>query len=88
MSDLANNDNLKNRYYLSLVVRLTLDQAGRLIHGELLDTTDTLRKRFTTLAEMNETVAVWLKQQELTNGKQDGNTLISNSGTTTLSIKD
>ena len=78
MSHLANYDDLKNRTYLSLIVRLTLDQSGRLIQGELLNTTDTLRQRFTTLSELNKAVAAWLRQQEQTASKQDENTLISN----------
>lgn len=64
MSDPANNDDLKNRYYLSLIVRLTLDQYGRLIQGELVDTTATFQRRFTTLSDLNDAVAGWVKQQE------------------------
>ena len=71
MSDPANTDDLKNRTYLSLVLRLTLDQGGRLIQGELVDTTDTLRQRFTTLSGLNEAVAGWLKRQEQTDGKKE-----------------
>ncbi|MCB0212728.1 MAG: hypothetical protein KDJ52_25520 [Anaerolineae bacterium] len=64
MSAPANNDDLKNRYYLSLIVRLTLDHYGRLIQGELVDTTATFQRRFTTLPDLNDAVAVWLNQQE------------------------
>ena len=64
MSDPTNNDDLKNRTYLSLIVRLTLDQRGRFVQGELLDTTDTLRQRFNTLSSLNEAVTSWLSQQE------------------------
>ena len=84
MSNPTNTDELKNRYYLSLVVRLTMDQEGRLIQGELVDTTDTLRRRFTTLSELNEAMATWLKQQEKTNGKQGENTLKPTSKNTKL----
>ncbi|MCB9079803.1 MAG: hypothetical protein H6631_19535 [Anaerolineaceae bacterium] len=64
MSDPVNNDDLINRYYLSLIVRLTLDQYGRFIQGELVDTTATFQQRFTTLSDLNDAVAVWLRQQE------------------------
>ena len=78
MSDLVSEITLQNRHYISLIVRLTLDQQGHLIQGELLDTTDTLRQRFTTLSELNNVVATWLKQQEQTADKQHQNTLTSN----------
>lgn len=78
MLDPANEDDLKNRYYLSLILRLTMDQWGRLIRGELVDMTNTPQQRFTTLSGLNDAVAVWLKQQEQTDGKQDKNSLISN----------
>ena len=78
MSDSATSDDLKNRYYLSLVVRLTLDQTGRLIQGEVLDTADTLRQRFTTLSELNEAMAAWLKQQEQAPEREDEDALTSN----------
>ena len=69
MSDLASEITLQNHQYISLIVRLTLDQGGHLIQGELVDTTDTLRQRFTTLSELNAAVAAWLKQQEHAGGQ-------------------
>ncbi len=87
MSNPANTDELKNRHYTSLILRLTLDQWGRLIQGELVDMTNTPRQRFTTLSELNKAVAVWLKQQEKTDSKQGKNTLISTSKNTKLSAK-
>ena len=78
MSDLASEITLQNHQYISLIVRLTLDQGGHLIQGELVDTTDTLRQRFKTLSGLNDAIAAWLKQQEQTADKQHKNTLTSN----------
>ena len=64
MSDSANENVLEHRSYISLVLRLTLDQRGRLMQGELIDMTNTPQQRFTTLAGLNQAVEAWLKQQE------------------------
>lgn len=66
MSDSVDETSLENRYYCSLILRLTLDQWGRLIQGELVDTTDTLHQRFTNLSGLNEAVVAWFRQQERT----------------------
>ena len=44
MSGSANENSLKQRNYF-LVLRLTLDQRGRLLQGTLVDMTNTLRHR-------------------------------------------
>lgn len=72
MSDLANENTLKNRHYISLILRLTLDQWGRLIRGELVDMTNTPQQRFTSLSGLNDAVAAWLRQQEQTDRGEDG----------------
>ncbi|HMQ54686.1 MAG TPA: hypothetical protein PKD98_21590 [Anaerolineae bacterium] len=64
MSDPVNENVLENRYYISLVLRLVLDQQGRLLQGELIDMTHKPPQRFTTLAGLNRAVAAWFKQQE------------------------
>lgn len=56
--------NLANRQYISLIVRLTLDQRGRMVQGELLDTNDTIQKRFNGPSALNRAVEAWLKAQE------------------------
>lgn len=63
MPDPVNENALENRHYISLVLRLTLDQRGRLIQGELVDMTNTPWHRFTTLADLNQAVEAWLRQQ-------------------------
>lgn len=63
MPDPVNENALENRYYISLVLRLTLDQRGRLIQGELVDMTNTPWQRFTNLADLNQAVEAWLRQQ-------------------------
>lgn len=55
---------LANRHYVTLILRLALDQTGHLLQGELVDTTDTLHKRFLGLTGLNQAVEAWLRQQE------------------------
>ncbi len=57
---------LTDRHYITLILRLTLDRAGRVIQGELVDTADTLEKRFTGAAGLKQAVAAWLSQHEQT----------------------
>ena len=71
MSDPANENSLKQRNYCFLVLRLTLDQGGRLLQGELVDMTNTLRQRFTSLPGLNQAIEAWLKQQELVEGSME-----------------
>ena len=60
----ANDDTLVDRYYVTLILRLTLHRSGRLIQGELVDTTGTLQKRFIGVFGLNQAVTDWLKQQK------------------------
>lgn len=55
---------LADRHYVTLILRLELDRTGQLLQGELVDTTDTLQKRFLGLAGLNQAVTAWFKQQE------------------------
>jgi hypothetical protein len=50
--------------YVTLILRLTLDRRGRLIKGEMVNTTDTLQQRFVGLAGLNEAVRGWLRRRE------------------------
>ena len=68
MSQEAPDTALTDRHYITLIVRLTLDRAGRLIQGELVDTADTLQKRFTGAAGLNQAVATWVSQHVQTEG--------------------
>jgi hypothetical protein len=60
----ADNTTLADHHYVTLILRLRLDRKGRLIRGELVDTTDSPPERFIGLAGMNQAVAAWLRQQE------------------------
>ena len=60
----ADDISLADRHYVTLILRLTLDQTGHLLQGELVDMTDTLQKRFLGLTGLNQAVEAWLKQQE------------------------
>lgn len=64
MSERANNHILEDRRYVTLILRLVLDGGGRLIQGELVDTTDTRRERFIGASGLNQSVATWLRHQE------------------------
>jgi hypothetical protein len=64
VSQPTNDPILEDRNYITLILRLALDRSGRLIQGELVDTTDTVQKRFTDALGLNQAVATWLRQQE------------------------
>jgi hypothetical protein len=60
----ADDITLADRHYVTLILRLTLNRTGQLLQGELVDTTDTLQKRFLGLTGLNQAVEAWLRQQE------------------------
>ncbi len=82
MPEPADTTSLTDRHYVTLILRLTLDQMGRLMGGELVDTTHTRQKRFVGVTGLNQAVETWLHQQEhpaagvssaeLDNGNQSG----------------
>lgn len=43
----ARAETLANHRYVTLILRLTLDQGGQLVHGEMVDTSDTVLERLT-----------------------------------------
>ncbi len=62
---------LVDRHYVTLILRLTLDRSGHLIQGELVDTTDTLQKRFTGASGLSQAMEAWLRQQALAKADPD-----------------
>ena len=64
MSEPVKGSALEYRHYVTLILRLALDQSGQLIQGELVDTTDTVQKRFNDASGLNQAVATWLRQQK------------------------
>jgi hypothetical protein len=56
----APDETLADHRYVTLILRLTLDQGGQLVHGEVVDTTDTLLGRFVGVAGLNNAVQDWL----------------------------
>lgn len=60
----ADDSSLADRHYVTLILRLALDPTGRLLQGELVNTTDTLHKRFLSLTGLHQAVEAWLRQQE------------------------
>lgn len=63
MPQAADNSTLSDRHYVTLILRLTLDQAGDLIQGELVDTTNSLPEHFIGTAALHQTVETWLQKQ-------------------------
>ena len=60
----ADDITLADRHYVTLILRLTLDQTGQLLKGELVDMTDTLQKRFLGSTGLHQALEAWLRQQE------------------------
>ena len=67
MPQAAHNSALLDRHYITLILRLTLDQAGDLIQGDLLDTTNGLPEHFIGRAGLYQAVDAWLQQQHSRN---------------------
>ena len=64
MPQAADNSTLSDRHYITLILRLTLDRAGRLIQGEMVDTTDSRPEHFIDASGLHQAVEAWLRQQE------------------------
>ena len=87
MSHSAKKDNLTDRHYVTLILRLTFDQEGQLSDGELTDTVGSLTKRFRSrvgldraidgslnqLAESFTTATGRLKSKDAPKGDSEGN---------------
>lgn len=71
MSSPSDENDLAKQYYVTLILRLMLDQHGQLIHGEIVDATNTLQKRFIGRNGLIGAVQDWLSQREET-GTTDG----------------
>jgi hypothetical protein len=57
-------NNLAGKRNATLILRLVLDQRGRLMHGELMDVAGGLPDRFVAWRGLIRTVRVWLTNQE------------------------
>lgn len=57
-----NESYLEDRTYVTLILRLALDQEGQLTEGELVDTIGSIPKRFNDLDNLEQAVGDWLKQ--------------------------
>jgi hypothetical protein len=64
MADLTNDNTLVERHYVTLIVRLLVDQHGQMINGEMVDVTDRFRKHFVDEQGLIGGVHTWLTQQE------------------------
>ena len=63
MPQAADDSTLSDRHYVTLILRLTLDQAGDLIQGDLLDTTNSLPEHFIGTTGLYQAVEAWLRKQ-------------------------
>ena len=57
-------NHLADRHYVSVVLRLVLDQHGQLIHGELVGDANTRPARFSGWRGLTRAVRNWLTRQE------------------------
>lgn len=64
MSQRMDDRSLLERHYITLVLRLTLDQAGHLLQGSLADTTHMSPAFFIGSAGLHQAVDAWLRQQQ------------------------
>jgi len=53
-------NHLTNRRYVSVVLRLVLDQHGRMIHGELVGDANTRPTRFSGWRGLTRALQAWL----------------------------
>ena len=64
MPPTTENSTLADRHYVTLILRLTLDRAGRLIQGDLTGTADSRQEHFFGTAGLHQAVDTWLRQQQ------------------------
>ena len=60
----ADDNDLVNRHYVTLIVRLTVDHHGQLVRGEMVDATNTFHERFIGGNGLIGAVQAWLARQE------------------------
>ena len=70
MPQAADNSALLDRHYITLILRLPLDEAGDLIQGDLVDTTNGLPEHFIGRAGLYQAVDAWLQQQHSRNEQE------------------
>jgi hypothetical protein len=75
MPQAANDSTLSDRHYITLILRLTLDEFGDLIQGDLTDTLNTLPEHFFGTAGLHQAVETWLQRQQSGHerGRDDSN---------------
>lgn len=63
MQHAADNNALSDRHYVTLILRLTLDQVGDVISGELVDTTNSRPEHFVGITGLHQAMEAWFQQQ-------------------------
>jgi hypothetical protein len=63
MPQVTDNSTLSDRHYITLILRLTLDQTGTLIRGDLVDTISAHPEHFIGATGLHQAVETWLRRQ-------------------------
>ena len=64
MANPSHENDLVDRHYVTLIVRMTVDSRGRLVRGEMVDAMNTFRERFTGADGLMGAVQTWLARHE------------------------
>lgn len=60
----ANSNRLAGRRYVTVIVRLLIDQRGQLVHGEVLDVEGRIQARFVKWGSLARAMRSWLASQD------------------------
>jgi hypothetical protein len=60
---LPDEDKLSEKHYATLILRLILNRQGRLLSGELVDTTNGFQERFVAWRGLIRVLRTWLISQ-------------------------
>jgi hypothetical protein len=63
MPSAGDKPTLSDRHYVTLILRLTLDQVGDVINGELVDTANSLPEHFIGITGLHQAMEAWFQQQ-------------------------
>ena len=59
-----NGNHLADKRYITVVLRMVVDERGRLLHGELIDVEGVQQQRFKGWRGLVEAVRSWLSSEE------------------------
>jgi hypothetical protein len=70
LANLPGENHLAEQQYITLIVRLMVDQHAKLIRGEIVNDTNTFRERFMGGHELIAAMQTWLARVENMDGSQ------------------